>query len=190
MPDYKTYSDSQLTDLLKTADHAAYTEIYNRYYHLMFVFAYKKLRDEDQAKDFVQELFTNLWVKREQLQETTNLTAFLYTALRNKVLNYIARQKVESKYIQSLKDYTNTGSIAHTDHLVREKQFQDHIDKEIQALPKKMRKAFELSRIEHLANRDIADKLNVTENNVSQHINNAIRILRTKLSAIFVLLLF
>jgi len=65
MATYQTLSDAQLTELLRESNHAAYTEIYRRYFHLMFVHAYKKVRDEEQAKDIIQDLFTNLWFKRD-----------------------------------------------------------------------------------------------------------------------------
>lgn len=183
----KILTEAELIERLKDGNHGAYTEIYNRYYYLIFVFAYKKLRDEDQAKDIVQELFVDLWVKKEHILTTQNFASYLFTATRNKILNLFKHEKVALKYIDSLRDYVNSGVTAHADYLVREKQMKAYIEKEIQALPKKMRQIFELSRKDNLSNRKIAENLQTTESNVSQHLANATKILRTKLGSILFL---
>ena len=188
MPDYKTISDNELIDLLKESDHAAYTEIYNRYFYLIFTHAYKKLRDQEQAKDIVQDIFATLWFKRKDNLPMSNLAGYLYTATRNRIFDLFAHQQVQLKHIDSLREYLNTHTSVPTDHRIRENELLFYIEKQIQALPQKMRKVFELSKKDHLSNREIALHLNVTESNVSQHVNNAMRILRTKLTNIFSIL--
>ena len=73
MPNYKSLPDNELIQLLKESDHSAYNEIYHRYFQLIFTHAYKKLRDEEQAKDIVQDVFATLWFKREENLPTSNL---------------------------------------------------------------------------------------------------------------------
>ncbi|MES2418410.1 MAG: RNA polymerase sigma-70 factor [Bacteroidota bacterium] len=177
MSAYQLFSDSELIDLLKTSDHTAYTEIYERYYYLMFVFAYKKLRDEDLAKDFVQDLFINLWVKRENVAETAHLAPYLYVSLRNRIMDYFIHQKVEHKYIVSLKE----ASHANTDYLVRENDLKAYIEHEIGKLPQKMRQVFELSRKSNLTYKEIASTLSISEKTVHSQMVNALNRLRVKL---------
>ena len=184
MADYKTLSDNELFSLLKESDHAAYNEIYRRYFHMLYVHTYKKLRDENQAKDVIQDLFATVWFKREHDIQTDNLAAYLFTAIRNKIFDLFAHQQVEAKYVSSLKDYLSTHMSVPTDHLVRENDLKVYIEKEIQALPPKMKLMFELSRKEYLSHKEIASKLGTSENNVSTQITNALRILRTKLGII------
>lgn len=184
MPDYKILSDIELITFLREGDHAAYNEIYERYYYLLYVHAYKKLRDQDNTKDIVQELFVDLWAKKETAFTTQNLAGYLMISVRNKIFNLFEHQNVQAKYVESLRDFANTGNMAHTDYLVRERQLKEYIEREIQALPKKMRRIFELSRKDNLSNRKIAEELNTSESNISQHLSNATKILRTKLGAI------
>lgn len=186
---YSTLSDGELIQLIKESDHSAYTEVYHRYFYLLFTHAYKKLRNEEQAKDIVQDVFAALWFKREYNLPTSNLAGYLYTVVRNKIFDLFAHQQVESKYINSLNDYMNAHTSIPADQRLREKELQNYIEKEIEALPKKMRQAFELSKKEKLSNREIADQLNTTESNVSQHVNNAVRILKTKLNTMLFFIL-
>ncbi|HZW71460.1 MAG TPA: RNA polymerase sigma-70 factor [Hanamia sp.] len=191
MADYKTLSDNELFSLLKESNHAAYNEIYRRYFHILYVHAYKKLRDEDQAKDVIQDLFGTVWFKREHEIQTNNLAAYLFTAIRNKIFDIFAHQQVEAKYVNSLKGYLSTHMSVPTDHLVRENDLKVYIEKEIQALPPKMKLIFQLSRKENLSHKEIAERLKVSENNVSKQVNNALRVLKTKLGIIvYICILF
>jgi RNA polymerase sigma-70 factor (family 1) len=191
MAEYKTISDNELIELLKGSDHSAFNEIYHRYFYLIFTHAYKKLPNEEQAKDIVQDVFASLWFKREVNLPTSNLAGYLYTAVRNKIFDLFAHQQVQSKYLDSLNAYLTTQVNIPTDHLIRENQLKAYIEKEIQALTPKMRLIFEMSRKENLSHKEIAEKLGTTENNVSTQVTTALRILRTKLGLItfiFVLL--
>jgi len=190
MNNYTKLSDNELINLLRGSDHVAFTEIYDRYYYLLFTHAYKKLRDEDEAKDLIQELFTSLWHKRENAITTYNLAGYLYTAVRNRTLDFFSHQEVSSKYIASLTDYINGGHVANTDHLIREKEFQAYIDKEIEALPPMMKQIFKLSKIDHLTHTEIAEKLGTNENNVSKQLTTAVKILKNKLGLAFYIYLF
>jgi len=187
--EYQILSDTELLFQLKSGDHSAYTEIYNRYFYLMLIFACKKLSDEELAKDFVQDLFTNLWNKRQALSESGKLSSFLYISVRSRILDYFAHQKVENKYLDFLRNY-NTGHYDKTDHLIREKELSNYINEQVQKLPSKMRIIFELSRKENLSHREIAQKLETSEHNVSKQIANALKVFRTKLTCFFAVIFF
>jgi RNA polymerase sigma-70 factor (ECF subfamily) len=189
MVPYLNFSDNDLLQLLKESDHTAYNEIYRRYFYLTYTHAYKKLRDEEAAKDIVQEVFATLWFKRDFNLPQSNLPGYLFTAVRNKIFDLFAHQQVEAKYADSLKDYLSNHSNAPTDHLVRENELKAYIEKEIQALPPKMKLIFEMSRKENLSHKEIAEQLNISENNVSKQVNNALRVLKTKLGIIIYIVL-
>jgi len=180
---YSILSDIELISLLREGDHLAYTEIYTRYYPLMLNFAVRKLHDEDLSKDFVQELFTNVWQRREFISESGNFASFLYVSLRSRILNYFDHQNVESKYIEALQYALKSTSHLHADYLARERSMNDYIERQIMALPKKMSAVFQMSRKEHLSHKQIALKLNTTEENVSKHITRALKSLKTKLTS-------
>lgn len=188
MTSYKTLADYDLIVLLKDGNKAAFTEIYNRYKGLLYIHAYNRLRDQQEADDVVHELFAALWTKREQLVLKTHLSGYLYQAVRNRVIDIISHKKVASSYMTSLQHFINE-SEAITDHRVRENELTALIEKEIGALTPKMREVFELSRKANLSHREIAVKLDLSENTVKKHVNNALKVLRSKLG-IFIYLLY
>ncbi len=185
---YKECTDVQLADLLKSGDQLAYTEIYDRYIFILLTHIYNKTRNREETKDIIHEVFAKLWANREQLQITTSLSGFLYTSARNIVLNQVTHKEVQNKYFSSILKFSDHPQVV-TDHRIRENQLIAIIDKEIAQLPAKMREVFELSRKQYLSHKEISERLDISEQTVSKHITNALRILRVKLG-VFTLLLW
>ncbi|MCC8426467.1 RNA polymerase sigma factor [Mucilaginibacter sp. UR6-11] len=177
---YGTYTDNELAVLLKGGDQDAFTEIYNRFFGLLYIHACKRLKSDEEAKDIIQDLFAALWNKRESLQFGTELASYLYAAVRNRILNLAARSGIESRYMGTLKDFTGTEQVQ-SDFQIREKQLTQIIEREIGNLPPKMREIFLMSRTQGYSHKEIAEQLNISEHTVRTQVKNALRILRTKL---------
>lgn len=185
MTAYDSIPEVELTELLRLGDNVAFTEIYNRYHAALYIHAFNKLRNREESRDIVHDLFGSLWNNRANLQVKTTLSAYLYTAVRYKIFDFISHRDVESRYISSIAEFADKGDYI-TDHLVREKELSALIEKEISALPSKMREVFELSRKANLSHKEIAEQLGLSEKTVKKQVNNSLKILRTKLgSAIF-----
>lgn len=179
MSDLTNVSDTELIILLKESEHAAFTEIYKRYFNLLLVFVHSRLRDEDSAKDLVQELFLNIWVKRETMTIPDSLAAYLYTSVRNRMLRFIERNNTQTRHIHSLGIFDRETVM--TDHLIREKQLANMIEKEINALPKRMREVFIMSRKANMSYKEISQKLDLDQNSVKIYAKHAIKKLRLRL---------
>lgn len=186
---YSAYSDQELTALLKQGDHAAFTEIFERYNSLLYIHAFKKLRNREEAKDVVQDTLSALWYKHEALDAANNLGGYLYTALRNKIFDLVAHQQVSHKHIASLQEYLNKGNVF-TDHLIREKQLAAIIEREIAALPPRMREVFELSRKENLTHKQIAERMAISEETVKDQVKKALKILKPKIGLAIAMMYF
>ncbi|WP_316836336.1 RNA polymerase sigma-70 factor [Pedobacter nutrimenti] len=178
---YSKYSDKELADLLKSGDQSAFTEIYNRYWSVMYAHVYKMLRDREEAKDVIQEIFSKLWLKATEIRSNQNLAGFLYVAARNRVLNLMEQHRVRNDYVKSIASFVSEidpGAIDRVD----EKKITQIIEQEILNLPPKMREIFEMSRKENLSHKEIAEKLNISDQTVKKQVQNALKIIRPKIS--------
>lgn len=187
MPDYNNCTDNELAALLIDGDQKAYAQLYDRFKGILYVHAYRILQDREDAKDIVQELFTVLWIKRSGLILKTGIASYLYTSVRNRVFDKISSKKVASRYFESLKDFTLDEGYS-TDDIIQEKELSALIEKEIAALPDKMRQIFELSRKGNLSHKEIANQLVLSDKTVKKQVSNALRILRLKLGSLGVML--
>lgn len=189
MKPYTQYSDFELMDLLQTGDAAALTEIHSRYYGPLYTHAYSRFPFREEVRDILQELFNYLWDNREDIKLNTGLPAYLYGAVRNRLLKVYRHQKVRSDYVASLKNYIDQGEDS-TNEQIHEKELLQIIQKEIKDLSPQMRLIFELSRNQELSHKEIAEKLNISPHTVRTQVRNALRILRLKLGANIFLLFF
>lgn len=187
MFDYGTLSDDKLYVLLQSGDSMAYTVIYHRYFDALYIHAVNRLKDKDESKDLIQEIFVGLWNNRQVHSISTSLKSYLYVSVRNKVLDFVAHQQVANKYIDSLQHFMDEGHCI-TDHLIREKQLSKIIDEEIAQLPEKMRVIFEMSRKQALSHKEIAEMLGISELTVKKQVANAVKILKNKLGVNFFLI--
>lgn len=186
---HQNIDDHTLFDLVKAeANVDAFKEIYDRYFDALFIHAMKRLRDKEEAQDVVQDVFTILWTKKDYISLTDSLPAYLFTAVRNRILNVISHKHVESSYIQSIQEFVNQ-EICQTDHLLRENDLANLIEKEISSLPLRMQEIFILSRKEHRSHKEIAKELHLSEQTVKKQVQNALKILRVKLTSIMMILL-
>ncbi|HEY1063371.1 MAG TPA: RNA polymerase sigma-70 factor [Daejeonella sp.] len=185
---YQTLSDQELTALLHEGDEKAFTEIYERYHSLLYIYAHKKLSNKQEAQDIIHEVLITLWTRRFDFSMQTSLTSYLFSAVRNKALDLFSHKKVEAKYLASLQNFIADSGIQ-TDFLIRENDLKTLIEKEIQALPPRMKEAFQLSRKEKLSHKEIANLMDISEQTVSTQIKKALRILRVRLGLIIYLIM-
>ena len=179
MIDKLSLSDNELLFAFKRGEEYAFKVLYDRYWQLLYVSACKVIKDEDEAKDVVQEVFMSLLKKAADIDVQGSLSNYLYTAVRYKVFDAISRRKVRSEYADSLTDFV-TGQNYTTDRMVLLKEINQEIEKEIQNLPEKMKEVFELSRKSDLSHKEIAELLKISDKTVKKQIGNAIKLLKPK----------
>lgn len=173
-------SDEELLKEYQAGNIQAFELIYNRYKGVLYIHAYKMLRDEDEAKDVVQELFIKLFSKASVICLRTTLSAYLYASIRNRILDIIAHKRIKTDYLASLEDFVQQG-VYTTDQLMREKELAFQIEKEVSLLPEKMRQIFEMSRNANLSHKEIAAKLDISDKTVKKQISNALKLIKVKL---------
>lgn len=175
---YELLNDELLLKLLKTSDEKAFQEIYVRYWKQIYLNALKKLRSADLAEELTQSLFVSLWEKREQ-NSIDNLPAYLNTAVRYKVINYI-----ESRYSRQWnlqKDLSEALADDATDHSILLDDLNAAIYRAIELLPAKTQEVFKLSRFDRYSVREIAMQMNLSEKAVEYHITQSLKHMRLHL---------
>ncbi|WP_336828414.1 RNA polymerase sigma-70 factor [Sphingobacterium multivorum] len=162
-----------------------FTQLYEENWVKLYVHVFRMLDDRDEARDIVQEIFTNLWDRMERLEIEHSYHAYLFRSARNLVINRIASQDVGRKYEHYLEHAAPSLEIM-PDELLREKELAAQIDQAIEKLPRKMALIFKKSRFEQRSYREIAAELEISEQTVKKQISNALTVLRKKIRTIFI----
>lgn len=170
-------SDEELLMLLRKKNEKAFTAIYERYHKLLYVVAYKYLKEEELAKDAVQQVFFKLWESHAVLNISINLKNYLFTMLKNYVLNEIRNNltAMEKNYelSQSVMKYEDEIITRLEDNEIRQQLYRA-----IHKLPEQKRIVCLYKLKENLTNQDIAEKMNISIPTVKTHYSQAIKMLR------------
>lgn len=186
---YSSLPDEKLAHLFKEGDPYAYTEIYERYKGLLYIHAYRVLQDRYSVEDILQDVFLALWNNRDTLSFKTSFSAYLYTAVRNRILDKISHEKVVARYADSIRDFIEI-DLTTPNEILREKELSAIIESEVAALPEKMREVFLLSRQKELSYKEIGERLNISDKTVKQQVYNAVKILKLRINSFIIGFLF
>lgn len=168
-------SDPDLVSLLKAGDRKAFSEIYNRYWKLLYRSGHNILGDENVVSDVLQEVFVSLWHRRNNV-EILSLKAYLFQAARFGVLKAIRQQKTDQLF------YTRLAAV--TSEIVMEnpmlfKEQQQLITQLVNRLPEDCKAIFLMSREENLTYKQIACKLEISEKTVEKKMSISLKIIRS-----------
>ncbi len=187
MPDFSKHTDQELFSQLKLGSEHAFTEIFNRYRSPLFQFIYKKTGDDEIARDIVQDVFVKIWDRRREISLTGSLSSYLYRAVFNRSLDVLKHHAVREEYIVSFQQMLQSVQ-ADADHRIREHDMERVIELELAALPVRMREVIQLRRKEYLSNREIAERMDISEQTVETHMKRALRVLRVRLMVFMILM--
>ena len=172
--------------------HKAYSELfcrlYEQYWEKVYLQVYRVVKDKDDTHDIVQDIFTDLWENRNDLQEIRSMDAYLYCIARRKTIRYVQLNLTRNRYIESLTSFIGISSHAPARTLELEmdgRELEIWLEKEIDRLPPRMKTVLTLSRKEHLSHREIALQLNISDKTVKKQIQKSISHLREKLASRF-----
>ena len=166
-------------------DIARFELLYKTYQPGLVNFAYFYLKNEQEAIDTVQELFMNIWEKKEAFPDTDSPKPYLMAAVKNRCYNKLTRNRHLQKPIDTLADVFISEDTTGANMEARETE--NNIKTVINNLPDKCKEIFILSRFEHLSYKEIATLLGISVKTVENQIGNALKMLRKN---IFLLLAF
>lgn len=161
---------------IKNGNEKAFNQIFDLYYPCLCFFSDKILHDFDLSRSIVQQVFVDLWIKRDKLH-IDSLKSYLFQSVRNASLDVLKHRKAESKYLSTL---PNSESGQYTD-LLEEAEMADKINRAIHKLPQKCREIFILCRFEELKYSEIALRLNISVKTVEMQVGIALKKLRIEL---------
>ena len=181
---YNDLSDEKLLALLKDGHEEAFDQLYFRYRNKLLSVAYNRLKSKEIAEEIVQDIFADIWQKRQTLQIRNNLSSYLCTAIKYAVLDYIRSQDTKDAYVAEMMKVAESAE-SPIEQGVEFSELDFHVNKSIDALPEKCREVFTMSRYENYSVREIAEKLNISPETAKYHIAHALKTLRLNLKHIY-----
>ena len=173
-------SDLHLVKSLRKGDIFAFNELFYKYSQKVYNFSKQHLKNEEDVKDLVQEIFCKIWDIREKIDEKKSFNAFLFTISLNTIRDYFRKQvknrKLIDKWLEEAEPYSES-----TLESIELASLEKVVGTAVEQLPPKRQMVFKLSRLEGLSNDEIAKRLKIEKKTVENHLNLALRHLRVLL---------
>jgi RNA polymerase sigma-70 factor, ECF subfamily len=172
--------DKALLALLRKDDPLAMKVIFNHNHILLCNLVFRMVKDTDQAKDIVQDVFLKLWRNRHKIEIEVSLEAYLKRAAINTALNYLESIGRWSKLELNEHDLASF-ALNSTDREFSFDELSQKASTAIQNLPTRTRTVFTLIRSEEMSYKEVAEALDISIKAVEKEMMKALRLLRESL---------
>ena len=187
MPAELSHKEKELLQGLAAGDETAFAGLYETYAPALIGFAAGRLSSLEDARDIIHDLFIYLWEERATIVIVSSIRAFLFAAVRYRIIDHIRRNSTRREYagkLQLLQPLLPTDA----ENILNEKDLRLTIEQAVSQLPPRVREIYHLSRDQHRTVQEIADELQLSQQTVRNQLTTALSHLRSflgKLPALF-----
>lgn len=173
-------NEQKLIEELKDNSKIAFEKIYNMYAKQLYAFCLQYIKRSEDAEEIVEDIFIHLWEIRNNIKKEDTLRPLLYIMAKNYLINAY-RSQVNSPIYEEYINYENILSEDQTTHHLEFEDFFNQFKNALQKLPMTQQKIITLSKIESLNNKEIASRLNLSEQTVKNQLSIGLKTLRKEL---------
>lgn len=170
-----------------------YKTLFRKYYPSLIFYATRLLGDEE-AEDVVQDVFVELWRRKDSIEMGEQIQAFLYRAVYTRALNVLKHRNIQDSYRATMEEINQKRAEFYQPdnneviQRIEDRELQKEIRNAINELPDKCKQVFKLSYLQDMKNKEIADVLGISLRTVEAHMYKALRYLRTRLNPLWIFL--
>ena len=176
-----TTNEKHLFDQIKAGNKEAFDTVFRLYYKDLCRFAMFMNCSSEDAEELVQDMFFRLWQNRSQINLVSSSKSYLYTSVKNSMINRHKHEKVKQVYAADYR-YSNT-EVSDESEADGNNEKIKNIESAIAELPEKRREIFVKSKLEGKKYKEIADELQISVKTVENQMGEALKFLRSRLTA-------
>ena len=181
------HSESELIALLKQGSQEAFKSLYDLYARRLYAFCMEYTKSREDTEEIVQDAFIWLWRNKDNIRQEATIKNLLFLRVKHFLIN-AWRARVNTPIFEDYVDYINSLPADSRDHL-EYMDFQVTVMSFIDQLPKTQSKVVKMSRLEGFKNKEIAEKLRLSEQTVKNALSMGLKFLKERLGTIEMLVL-
>lgn len=178
----KSDADNLRKKIIFDKDKKSFEQLFFNYYDYLYEFAYRYLRNKEEAEEVVSDVFLIIWQKRESLLKVTNLKVYLYVMVKNHAINHIKKHKKASFLSINNIPVDFVDEDENPERHLLTKELIKQIDEAIEGLPSRCKVIFQLVRIDGLRYKEVAEILDISVKTVENQVAIAIQKIGFKLT--------
>ena len=164
---------------LRAGDKSALKVLFDLHYLTVCKTMHRFIRDHSLVEDLAQEVFLRFWEKREKINITSSVEAYLRRMAVNEALGYLRRNK--NRFEEEITPNISGGMDDSVEQQFLHSELENNIREAINELPPKCRAVFQASRFEDMTYREIADQMDISVKTVENQMSKALKYLRERL---------
>lgn len=159
----------------------AFDIIYKKYSRRLYGFVFRYVKQDLDTEEIVQEVFIKIWKSRDNINVYSSFESFLFTIAHNATVNLLKKRVTEQKYVEYIKSLQYIDDSYELTDEIHYKELEAKFHALLDELSPRQKEIFQLSRVEGLSHKEIAEKLGVSTNTVKNHLVAALSYLKSKL---------
>jgi RNA polymerase sigma-70 factor (family 1) len=171
------YNEQTLLNSLRQGDEDAFARLYQQYSERLYGNLLKMVKHAETAEELLQDIFIQVWEKRQTIEIHTSFRAYLFRIGENKVYDFYRKLRRD----KSLFAYVKAVASEQYSHIEENLLFRENaqlLQNAISSLPNQRRQIFELCKIQGKSYQEVSALLNISTSTVNDHIVKATRSIR------------
>ena len=174
------HNEQLLIQGLKNHSRKAFDEIYRIYAKRLFAYCKQYTKRTEDAEEIVQDVFVRLWNSRTIIRQEDSLRSLLFIMSKHSLINAY-RANLNSLVYEDYVDYQAELVVDDIANMFEYDEFIRELKRALGTLPATQRKVIELSRLQELSNKEIAQELSLSEQTVKNQLSLGLKALRSEL---------
>lgn len=171
---------------LKKGSFDAFDKIYQMYAKRLYAYCLQFTKSSRDSEEIIQDVFIKLWTSREYIRQEVTLQSLLFIIAKHHIINAF-RSKIKQPIYEEYINYKETLSENDPSQRLEYQDFVRKFEKAIQKLPVTQREIIILSKIEGLSNKEVAEKLTLSEQTVKNSLSVGLKRLKVELNNVYIL---
>lgn len=171
-----TLNEASLIESLRHDSSEAFNTIYDAYFNRVYAYCLQISKSEHKAKDITQDVFLKLWEHRHEILADQSISPYLFRIARNQLVSAY-REALNSAGYEAYVKYRSQPE-AEFQSPMEYREFKIRIRECLDEMPESQRKVVVMSRFRNLSNKEIADRLNLSEQTVKNRLVMGLKALK------------
>lgn len=161
-----------LLQQLQLGSEQAFSKIYDLYSKRLYRNILFLVKDDDVAEEILQDVFLNLWVKREQINPDKKWLSYLFETARRQVLTHYGKVAKNQRIIDHL-IITTVDHVGNAEDMLIDQETHALLTRAIEKMPPQRKQVFKLCKLDGKSYKEVSDLLGISTNTISNQIKAA-----------------
>jgi len=172
-----SYNEQLLLNGLRQGDQTCFDQLYQLYSERLYLNLLKLVKHPETTEEILQDIFIQVWEKRNSIEIHTSIRAYLFRIGENKVYDFyrkVRRDKVLYAHVKAAASEQYT----HIEETLLFRENEQLLHAAVAALPPQRRQVFELCKLQGNTYEQVSALLGISTSTINDHIVKATRSVR------------